>query len=371
VSARREAARVIVVGAGPGGLAAAARLRARGGDAVQVCLIAPGGRAVFHAGTLDVALGREGPEGFSAPVALPGVELRAASVDEVAAEGVRLAGERLAADAVIAAPGLELGAVPPWPRAVAAWDPEAAARARAAMPEVRAGRVLVAACGLPYRCPPAPFALAVGLAEQHRRARHMTRVSAATPEALPLAGVGGEAPALVLDACSFAGVQLERDFRVDLQASEDGMLRSEDGRELRYDAAFLIPPHRRARCLAGLPGPGPLVEVDEHAAVEGSMLYVVGDAAASGLPRAAGIARALGARAGDHVLERLGVAPAGERPPIEASCFMFHYGGAVSRLRVRIDGTPGSEPLVAIDGPSLDLVAAREGERRRFLAAAG
>jgi sulfide:quinone oxidoreductase len=364
---------VLVVGAGPGGLAAAARLRQRGGEAVAVTLLSAAGRAVFHAGTLDVALGRAEPEQFTAQVRLEGVECLAATVDEVDGDGrgVRVDGRRLDADAVIAAPGLETAPIPPWPRAVAAWDPLAAARARAAMPQVAAGRVLVAACSLPYRCPPAPFALAIGLAGQHMSARHMTTVTVATPEALPLAAVGGEAPALVLDACSAAGVTVARGFSADLDASEDGLLRSADGQQLRYDAAFLIPPHRRARCLAHLPGSGPLVEVDEHGCVAGSMLYVVGDAAATALPRAAGVARAKAVIAADRVLERLGIAAVEAAEPVSASCFMFHYGGAVSRLRVSFPGPPGSDPVVEIDGPSLDLAAAREGERRRFLAAAG
>jgi sulfide:quinone oxidoreductase len=361
---------VVVVGAGPGGLAAAARLRARGREAVEVLLIAPGARATFLAGTLDVALGDAEPARFHAPVALDGVRCVDGEVEEVASDGVRVGGERVGADAVIAAPGLAVdhGAVPAWPRAVAAWDPEAAARARAALPEVRSGRVLVAACSLPYRCPPAPFALAVGLAGRHFEARHMTRVTAATPEALPLAGVGGEAPAMVMDACAAAGVAVERSFQADLAASEDGVLRARDGRALPYDAAFLVPVHVRARCLAGLPGDGPLVAVGERGAVDGTTLYVVGDAAATGLPRAAGVARAAGQAAADGALEALGIAPAPPPPPIEASCFMFHPRGAVSRVRVRFGGP---EPVVAVDGPSLDLVRAREGERRRFLAAAG
>jgi sulfide:quinone oxidoreductase len=366
-------ARVVVVGAGPGGLAAAARLRERAGRAVSVTLVSEGGRAVFHAGTLDVALGRAQAQRFSAAVSLADVRCLAATVDEVAQDGsaVQAGGRRLEADAVIAAPGLQMAPIPPWPRAVGAWDPRAAERARAALPQLEAGRLVVAACSLPYRCPPAPFALAVGLAEQHMGARHMTAVTVATPEALPLAGVGGEAPALVLDACAAAGVTVARSFAVDLKASEDGVLRAADGRELRYDAAFLIPPHRRAGCLSHLPGSGPLVEVDEHGCVAGSMLYVVGDAAQTGLPRAAGVARAKAAAAADQVLQRLGIAAAEQAEPVRASCFMFHYGGAVSRLRVSFPGPPGSDPLVEIDGPSLDLAGAREGERRRFLAAAG
>jgi sulfide:quinone oxidoreductase len=367
--------RVIVVGAGPGGLAAAERLAGRGGAGVEVMLVSPRGRAVLHAGVLDVALGRSGVERFSAAVTLPGVELRAATVDDVGPDGVVVEGARLQADAVIAAPGLELGEVPAWSRAVSAWDPDGAARARAALPEISSGRLVVAACGLPYRCPPAPFALAVGLAEQHHTARHTVSVSAVTPEPVPLAGVGGEAPVLVLEACASAGVTVERSFEVDLGASEDGVLRARDGRSVRYDAAFLVPPHRRAGCLRGLPGAGPLVQVGERGSVDGSLLYVVGDAAATGMPRAAGVARALGLAAADDVLARLGIAPAPEAEAVRAACFMFHYGGALSRLRVSYPGPAAgpagsSDPVVEIDGPSLDLAAAREGERRRFLAAA-
>jgi hypothetical protein len=76
----------------------------------------------------------------------------------------------------------------------------------------------------------------------------------------------------------------------------------------------------------------------------------------------------MGAAAADGALEALGIAPAPPPEPIEASCFMFHHGGGVSRLRLRVDELGRS---LQIDGPSLDLAPAREGERRRFLAAAG
>jgi sulfide:quinone oxidoreductase len=365
-----RAARVVVVGAGPGGLAAAARLRERSGEQVEVVLVTPGARATFLGGTLDVVLEEAEPERFAARVALDGVRCIDASVERVAPDGVTIRDRRLDADAVIAAPGLALATdvIPAWPRAVGAWDPSGAARARAALPEVTAGHVVVAACTLPYRCPPAPFALAIRLAEQHFKARHMTRVIAATPEPFPLAGVGGDAPALVMDACAAAGVEIEREFTPDLEASSDGVLRSLDGRELKYDAAFLVPPHVRASCLGGLPGDGVLVTVGDQGSVEGTTLYIVGDAAAAELPRAAGVARGMALAAADAALEALGIAPAPPPEPIDASCFMHHSGGAVSRLRLTFDG---DGRRLEIDGPSLDLVHAREGERRRFLAAAG
>jgi sulfide:quinone oxidoreductase len=360
--------RVVVVGAGPGGLAAVARLRERGAGSLELVLLTPGRRATFLAGTLDVAVGVAEPDRFGGRVALEGVQCVDAAVDRVEADCVLIGDERVDADAVIAAPGLALGTVPAWPRAVAAWDPAGAARARDAMPDVAAGRVLVAALALPYRCPPALFALAVRLAEQHFAARHMTRVLAATPEPFPLAAVGGDAPSLVMESCSAAGVELELGFAADVSASRDGVLCGADGRELRYDAAFLVPPHVRARCLSTLPGEGPMVPVHADGSVDGGTLYVVGDAADTGLPRAAGVATGKGIVAADAVLEALGIAAAPPPGAIEASCFMYHPRGAVSRVRVVADGGGLS---VAIDGPSLDLTHAREGERRKFLSAAG
>jgi sulfide:quinone oxidoreductase len=370
---------VAVVGAGPGGLAAAARLRDVAGDRLEVLLVAEDARATFLAGTIDVVLGDAEPDAFLAPVALSGVRCVDSSVDAVGPDGVSLVdGSRLAADAVIAAPGLSLSAelVPSWPRVASAWDPAGALAARGSLPEVTAGRVLVAACSLPYRCPPAPFALAIRLAERHFKAGHMTRVTAVTPEPMPLAGVGGEAPAFLMDACAAAGVEVERGFAVDLEASEPRVLRSLDGRELSYDAMFLVPPHARAACLRALPGDGPLVPVGPRGSVEASALHVVGDAAATALPRAAGVARGMAALAADGVLEALGIAAAPPPAPIEASCFLHHSGGAVSRIRVTFElgADGGPEPVssrVEIDGPSHDLGRARDGERRRFLAAAG
>ncbi len=362
--------RVVVVGAGPAGLAAAGRLVERGRDAVEVVLAAPGVRATFLPGTLDVALGAAEPERFTFALRLQGVRNVDGAVDRAAPDGVAVAGDWLPADAVIAAPGLALesGAVSGWSRAAPAWDPVSAARARALLADLSPRRLLVAACTLPYRCPPAPFALGVGLADRLFRAPRMTRVTVSTPEPIPLAGVGGEAPALVLEACAAAGVMVERAFVVDLQGSEDGLLRATDGRTLPYEAAVLVPPHVRAACLHGLPGDGPLVQVGDRGAVDGSTLYVAGDAAASTFPRAAGVARATATAAADGALEALGIAPAPPPAPVEASCFMFHRGGAVSRIRARFSH---GEANVDIDGPSLDLAPAREGERRRFEAAAG
>lgn len=362
---------VLVVGAGPGGLAAAARLRERGGDSVEVTLVTHGGKATHLAGTVPVALGDRPANEYISTVAIEGVRCRAGEVSAIDATGAIVDGERIDADAVIAAPGLQLdaGAVPDWPRAHVAWDPAAAEPAASALDSVPGGRLLIAICALPYRCPPAPYSLAMVLADRQRRSGRFTKVCLATPEPFPLMGVGGEAPGFLMDACAGAGVDFEGRFDPDLDASEDGVLRARDGRELDYQLALLVPPHRRSAALDGLDGDEPLVTVDERAESAARGLFVVGDAAATGLPRAAGVAEAQGRTAADAVLARLGLAAVCEPHLPEPSCYVLHAGGAVSRIRLRYPAglPPDGEPQVAIDGPTPDLAHAVEGERRRFM----
>lgn len=366
--------RVVVAGAGPAGLAAAARLAERGAGRLDVHLFTRAGRARHLPGTLAVALGERPASDFEADVRLPGVACHAAEVTHVGPAGVVAGGESLEADVVVAALGLDLDAeaVPPWPSVRVGWDLEAAAGAAAALADAPGGRVVIAVCGLPYRCPPAPYSLAMRLADAHRRAGRFTRVCVATPEPLPLVAVGGDAPGFLLEACAGVGVQVERRFEVDLDASENGVLRSRDGRELDYEAALLIPPHRRSPALADVPGEGPLVTVGADGESEMRGLFVVGDATATPLPRAAGVAEAQGHTAADAVLARLGLAEPADPHVPEPSCYVLHGGGSVSRIRLRYPRglPPEGEAEVQIEGPSPDLALAAEGERTRFLSAA-
>ncbi len=365
---------MLVVGAGPGGLAAVARLREIGAGAVAVTLVTRGATATHLAGTVPVALGDREPEDYMATVTIEDVDCREGEVDAIDGGGATVDGRRVDADAVIAAPGLhpDADAVPGWSRAHAAWDPVAAAAASAALEGVPGGRLLIAVCSLPYRCAPAPYSLAMALADRHRRSGRFTKVCVATPEPFPLMSVGGEAPGFLMDACAGANVEFEGRFDPDLDGSDDGLLRSRDGRELDYQHALLVPPHRRSPMLEGLADDGELVTVDERGESSTRGVFVVGDAAATGLPRAAAAAEAQGRTAADAVLARLGLTPARDPHAAEPSCYVLHAGGAVSRIRLRYPAgpPPGGEAQVAIDGPTPDLAYAIEGERRRFLALA-
>ena len=341
---------VVVVGAGPAGIAAVHRLHERGEGAVEIVLVTRAGRATHLPGLLDAALGEQPAERFSAPVRIPWLRLVAAEATTVEPDGVMAAGERIDAAAVIACCGLEPTPLPAgWGRVHVAADPAGAAAAAGALASVPGGRIIVGACSVPHPGPAAPYSLAMRLADLHRRAGRFTRVTVVTPEPLPLIGIGGDAPGFVMEACAGAGVELEGGFAIDLDASEDGMLRSGDGRELDYELAILSPPY------------------GEPSGVASGGTAVAGDAAATA-PCTAGVAAAQGRAAADAALARLAIADEPEPEPVEAVCHVLHAGGAVSRLHLAWPpGPPRGEPRVRIEGPSPDLGRLRAAEERRFL----
>ncbi len=168
--------RVLVLGAGFGGLELSSRLAAALGDRVQVTLIDRGDAFVFGFTKLDVLIGRRSAASVRLPyadLAWPGVTFRQESITAIDPVARRVTTDAATYDADVlvialgagydlsATPGLaELGhefySVPGVERAV---DTVAA---------FRSGRLVVGVCGNPYKCPPAPSEAALLLDETLR-----------------------------------------------------------------------------------------------------------------------------------------------------------------------------------------------------------
>ncbi len=356
--------RVAVVGSGPGGLAAARRLKKRAGERVEVLLFERSGTSEYLPGTIPVFLGQAPRARWSQRLSLEGVEVRPDEVEEVSGGGVKTGGEWVEADAVIAAPGLVLDPerVPDAPNLYAFWDPEGAEGASDAAKRFRRGTVAVVISSLPYRCPPAPYAMAMELAAYYRGEGRDVRVLLTTPEEAPLAAIGGGVPEFLRESCAGAGVELVMGLEPDPAHLETGHLRSPDGAAADFDVAFVVPPHKRSPLLAGLADGGPLVRVSSRFESGQPGLFVVGDAAMVPLPRAADVAAAGGRTAADAVLESLGLADGREPHLPEPECYVGHGGGLYSRISLRYpDGLPpAGSAQVMIEGPSRRLAAGFE-----------
>jgi len=363
-------ARVAVVGAGPGGLAAVSRLTERAGERIEVLLFEKGAVAEYLPGTIPVFLGQTPRARWRRRLDPRGVEVRFGKVEEVSGGGVRIEGEFVEADAVVASPGLALAPerVPEAPNVHTFWDPEGAERSSEAAREFRGGTVAFVVSSLPYRCPPAPYGAAMELAAHYRREGRDVRVVLTTPEEVPLAAIGGGVPRFLRDSCATAGVELLTGFEPDLSGLGDGRLRSRSGTEVGYDLAFVVPPHARSPLLAGLPGGGPLAAVSPRFESALPNLFVVGDAAMVPLPRAADVAAAGGRTAADAALENLGLCGGREPHPPAPECYLPHGGGSYSRISLRYpdEMPPLAGPEVTLEGPSARLAAGFEASFDRW-----
>ncbi|GAC1393178.1 MAG: FAD/NAD(P)-binding oxidoreductase [Ktedonobacteraceae bacterium] len=346
---------VIVIGAGPGGLAAARHLVSSG--QVNVTLIQREGMAQYLPGILPVLLGQQPVSMYRHALRLPHVQILAGEVDEVQVGRVHLAdGTVLEADAVIAAPGLVSAttASPVGTHSFPIWELEAASAAQQAVQSLTSGRVAVVISSLPYRCPPAPYGLAIALKALMQEQGRNVEVVLTTPEGRPLQALGERASTFLESLVRAGNVTLQSGFHLDASASHDGILSATDGRRISYDLGLFVPPHRRPEFLADFPGNGVLVQVDASQQTTMDKTWVVGDVAATLLPRAAGAAEAQGTTAAEAVLTALGLSDA-KAPVVPApDCYVWTGGSSSARIQLRFPNglPPIGKPDLILDPPN-------------------
>lgn len=279
--------RIVILGGGFGGLATAHELRRlRPDDEIIVVDRAAqflvGFRkiwAIFGDGPVDAGRG-----------ALPdlekfGIRFRQGTVTAIYPEerAVDVDGERLEADALVVALGSRLAVdeVPGFDEHVYnLYDPQGLADVRRAVHDFEGGRVSVGVYGLPYKCPPAPYEIAITATEFFKSWGVQATVEVFTPlpASLPIAG---EAGCGVVDAhLATHGVKFLPGHHV--TAVEAGAVSFGEQR-LEYDLLLGVPPHRCPRVVqeSGLAADGDWVRVDPQTLETGyEGVYAIGDVTA-------------------------------------------------------------------------------------------
>src|SRR3954454_6600716 len=196
MDARAERLRVLVLGAGFGGLELTARLSEEAGDQVDVVLVDRTDCFVFGFSKLDVMFGRSRAAEVQhryADVAGPGVRFVQADVTAIdaARRQVETTAGTFAADVLVVALGADLdpGATPGLLEDGHEFYTEAGAFAlRDTLAAFSGGRVVVGVTSLPFKCPPAPSetALLVHDLMQRRGIRDRSEVALVMPLGVPI-----------------------------------------------------------------------------------------------------------------------------------------------------------------------------------------
>jgi len=368
--------RVVILGAGFGGLELSTMLSEALGDSVEVTLIDKNDAFVFGYSKLDVMFGRTTPEAVRLAyrdIAKPGVRFLQQTITAIDPEARRVTtdGGSHEADVLVVALGADyaLDATPGLAEAGNEFYSVAGAeRLGAMLPTFSAGRAIIGVCGAPFKCPPAPSEAALLLHDylSARGVRDDCEISFVIPLPSPVPPSPETSRALV---AAFA----ERDItfvpgrRVSSLDPARRVAVLDDGGEMPYDLFLGVPKHRAPDVVVA----SGMVD-DVYVPVNPRTLqtrfpgvYAIGDVADIGVPKAGVFAEGAARIVAASLIANVG---RGEQPDAydgRGSCYIEFGSGQVGR--VDVDFLSGPKPTGSFQVPSAELVSEKQyfGSSRR------
>jgi sulfide:quinone oxidoreductase len=361
--------RIVILGAGFGGLELATSLTEALGDAVDVTLIDKSDAFVFGFSKLDVMFGRTTPEAVRLPyrnLAQPGVRFLQETITAIDPEARRVTTDAgvYAADVLVVALGADydLDATPGLAEAGNEFYSVAGAeRLSRILPTFSGGRAVIGVCGAPFKCPPAPSEAALMLHDylSERGVRDACEISIVIPFGTPVPPSPDTSAALV-SAFAERGITWVPGRRVASLDGSRGVAVLDDDSELPFDLFLGVPRHRAPDVViaSGMTENGYVPVSSQTLATAYPGVYAVGDCATVGVPKAGvfaeGAARVVAAaviasiRGGDEP------DPYGGR----GSCYIEFGAGRIGR--VDVDFFSGPTPTGVFQEPSVALVSEKK-----------
>jgi sulfide:quinone oxidoreductase len=358
--------RVLVLGAGFGGLELTTRLSDEFGDDIDIVLVDKADGFIFGFSKLDVMFGRTTADAVHhaySDIVKPGVRFVQStirSIDPVAKRVVTDAGT-FDADILVVALGADLhpDATPGLLEGGHEFYTVAGAFAcRDVLENFAGGRVIVAVTSTPFKCPPAPSETAL-LTHDYLSARGLrdaSSISLVMPLGVPIPPSPAASKALLV-AFEERGIDWHPDTLVRRLDAERKVAVLSDGGEMPYDLFLGVPVHR-----------APQVVLDSGMTVDGWIpvdsltldtsfpgVYAVGDVTSVGTPKAGVFAEGQAAVAADRIA---GV--------VRGEASLSTYGGnGMCYLEfgedeiaiVNVTFRSGHAPFGDMEGPSAALVA--------------
>jgi sulfide:quinone oxidoreductase len=353
--------RVLILGAGFGGLELATTLSESLGDQADVTVIDRSDSFVFGYAKLDVMFGRTTPEAVRLPysaISKPGMRVLRETVTSIDPESRRVVTDAGSYDADIlvvalgadydmdATPGLAEGGNE-------FYSVAGAERLRDVLPSFSKGHAVVGVCGAPFKCPPAPSECALLLHDMlsMRGVRDACRISIVIPFGAPVPPSPDTSRALVA-AFSERGIEFVPNRRVASLDPQRRVAVLDDGGELPYDLFLGVPKHRAPDVVLASG-----MAVDGYIPVDPATLetrfagvYAIGDVTTVGVPKAGVFAEG----AARVVAQGLIARARGDEPPPpydgRGSCYIEFGGGRVGR--VDVDFLSGPKPTGTFQEPS-------------------
>jgi len=354
--------RILILGAGFGGLELSTSLSEALGDRLDITLIDKAEGFIFGFSKLDLMFGRVPNEAAIrhsyASYAKPGVTLLREAVTAIDPEAKRVTTDAgvhecdilvvaLGADYdVSATPGVVLGrnefySVP------------GAGHLATVLPGFAGGDVVVGVCGAPYKCPPAPSECALMLHDYlvNRGLRDRSTITLVNPLPSPVPPSPETSKAL-LEAFAERGITFMASTRIASVDEAAHRVMLDNGNALACDLFMGVPKNRAADVVvsSGMTENG-WVPVDPRTLeTKYPGVFAVGDLANTGAPKAGVFAEGAARAVAANIISRLrGEAETAKNPGF-GSCYIEF--GAERIARVEVDFFSGPKPTGTFYGVS-------------------
>ncbi len=367
--------RIVVLGAGFGGLELTTLLSETMGDAVDVTLIDKGDAFVFGFSKLDVMFGLKQPEAVRLPYARyakPGVRLLKRTVTAIDPERRRVTTDDgvFDADYLIVALGAEydFDATPGLSETNEFYSVPGAERLRHVLPTFKKGKAVVGVCGAPYKCPPAPSECVLMLHDYLVRqgVREACEIALVLPLGSPVPPSPETSRALI-SAFAERGIQFLPGRRVASVDNARNVAVLDDGAEMPFDLFLGVPKHRVPPVVlaSGMSENGWIPVNPRTLETKYENVYAVGDGANTGTPKAGVFAEGAARAVASALVAKLRSQGDARLYDGFGTCYIEFGGGRIGK--VEVDFFSGPAPTGNYYEPSVALRADKEtfGSSRR------
>ena len=360
--------RVVVLGAGFGGLELTTILSEAFGDAMDIVLIDKGDSFVFGFSKLDVMFGRRMPAEVRHPyrdIVKPGVRFLQSVVRsfDPTARRVVTDGGTFEADILVVALGAdyEVGATPGLAQGGNEFYSVAGAFAlRDVLPRFERGAAIIGVTGKTFKCPPAPSETALLLHDyiDARGLRGATEITVVMPFGTPIPPSPDTSQA-ILAAFAERGIKFVKDSLVRSLDPGRKVAVLSDGTELPHELFLGVPVHRvpavvvESGLAADAFGWVPVNKKTLETNFPG--VYAVGDVNGVGTPKAGVFAEGAARVVAASIIAQLRGGPSPEAYKGAGSCYVEFGHSQVGR--VDVDFLSGPKPTGTFQTPSEALVA--------------
>jgi len=354
--------RIVVLGAGFGGLELSTTLSDALGDRVDVTVIDKSDAFVFGYSKLDVMFGRTTLDAVRLAyrdVAKPGVRVLRETVTAIDPEARRVTTDAgvheadvlvvaLGADYDVAAtPGLAEGGNE-------FYSVAGAERLAAVIPTITEGHIVIGVCGAPFKCPPAPSECAL-LLHDHlvaRGVRDACRISFVMPLGTPVPP-SPETSAALLEAFAERDIAFIGGRRIAAVDPARSVAVLDDDSELDFDLLLAVPKHRAPDVVisSGMTENGYIPVDFSTLETRWPGVYAVGDVATAGVPKAGVFAEGAARIVAQAIIAELGAGDPPGRHLGQGTCYIEFGGGRIGS--VDIDFLSGPERTGTFNAPSV------------------